>query len=214
MALGVLGRVEQQAQGGAGQSRPPDLARLGEGLDRPGAELLDRAGDSVAQALEELRGLRGRAVLLGGELAALGLVERAALGIGEEAADAARDVAEVEGQGGGAAGARLEKGGAHSRDGSLHVLLHLEEGVGDGLQGTRNSRHGAAQPGLGLVLRLAGGIAHGPYTLAMPTPLHLGRGLSVVGLLAFGLVSLREPLSGPTPIRGSPASTSFTMSSS
>lgn len=149
MALGVIGAVDEEAADGGGESFAADGAGLGEVEVGIGGEGVD-AGEGGVQAPVEFAekiGFGGGWIALGLERGELGLAELAAFGIGEEAVEAAGDVAQVEGDGSYAGGAGVEGGFGKLGEGSVDVFTGELEGMDDGAEDGREAGVGAAEPG-------------------------------------------------------------------
>lgn len=109
MALGVVGAVDEEASDGGGES----AAAYGSGLfdvgGGEGADALEGGVDAVVELFEE-GGFGGVRMELSAEGFKLGGAELVAFGVGEEAIEAADDVAEVKGDGGEVGGTGVEGG--------------------------------------------------------------------------------------------------------
>ena len=162
VAHGVLGGVHEQAEGGRRESGAADVAGLAEGALVGGAELgecmVDLAVEGVHQGGDGGRvgGAGGRCHAFGGEGGELGVGERLAARVGQQAVEDAGEVLQVEAGGGDAAGAGPEQGGGELAGQGVELGAGLQEGVGDGLQQRGDAVDRAAEPDLGGV-----GGAHG-----------------------------------------------------
>ena len=149
VALGVVGTVDEEAADGGGQGTASHGAGLVEVGDGEGADTQEGGVEALVEFGEQC-GFRGIGVELGAESFELGGAELVAFGVGEEAIEAARDVAEVKGEGCDLRGAGVERGAGERSAGGIDVLAGEIEGVDNGAEDSGEIGVGAAEPGFGL----------------------------------------------------------------
>jgi hypothetical protein len=148
MTRRVFGRVHQQSQHRARQLRTPYFPRCCKRVGRSPAQLLQRSVDLRQRRRQQLRRRwAGRALRRKG--AALLVRERFSASIGQEAIEAADEVAEVIAGRRGCTRTLPQLGGRSAGNGTLDVFAGLKEGVSGGHECRGVARERAAQPHLG-----------------------------------------------------------------
>lgn len=148
VALGVFRAVDEEADDGGGEGFAAHGARLVEGGGRDEADAARGLAEGGAEFGEDDLGI-GDGGLLGVECVELGGGERTGFRVGEQAVEAAGDVAEVEGDGGQAVGTSVDLGVGQRGDPAGGIFAGELEGVEDLAAGGVDLGEGAAEPGLG-----------------------------------------------------------------
>jgi hypothetical protein len=138
--------MDEQAAHGGGQGFAADAAGLLEVDGGEGADTADGVIDSHAKFGKKCS-VRDVGVQFCFERGELGRTELFAFGIGEQAVETARNVAQVKGDRADAGGAGVEGFVAEGRAPLLNVLTGELEGVHNGTQDSRGFGVGSAEPG-------------------------------------------------------------------
>jgi len=158
VALGVVGAVDEEASDGGGESAAAYSSGLFDVGGGEGADALEGGVDAVVELFEE-GGFGGVRIELSAEGFELGGAELVAFGVGEEAIEAADDVAEVKGDGGEVGGTGVEGGVGERGAGGVDVLTGELKSVDNGAKDGGEVGVGVAEPGFWL--------GHGVYCLAL-----------------------------------------------
>jgi hypothetical protein len=145
VARGVLGRVIEQPDHGAGQLRAANLALLEQTLRIGRSQGLERGIERTLSACPEILQVCPELILLVGERVSLGIAQRFTTCIGEQPIEAAGNMTKVEADAGGVAGPGpylllIQLGG------SLEVRLRVQQHVRCRHQLTTHTGHRPAQP--------------------------------------------------------------------